>query len=237
MEHEREPIADTAAEYFGGMIETYDSLIQRCVPRYAEMTSQLLDYVPAVPGRVLELGCGTGNLTLRLAERFPEAELVFVDASREMLGLTAHRLAHQCGRANRKTHGVLCEFEEITPSVEGPFDLVMSCVSLHHVVDKAHLYHSIAALMNPGGSLVFADQILGGSEFNDDANTRRWLEFCRRPENCSERELQSLIDHAAAHDHYTPVAEHFALLARAGFVDMDCVWRHRVWGILTANRR
>ena len=33
----------TASEYFGSMVESYDSLIQRAVPRYHEMTDRLLE--------------------------------------------------------------------------------------------------------------------------------------------------------------------------------------------------
>src|SRR5687767_10473233 len=92
----------SAADYFGSMAESYDSLIRRCVPRYEEMSSRLIDYLAiAVAGpaagagvawRILELGCGTGNLSLRLAQRFPNAQLTLVDAAPEMIELTRARL-------------------------------------------------------------------------------------------------------------------------------------------------
>ena len=54
----------TAADYFGAMVGEYDSLIRRAVPRYDEMTARLLDYLPPSATSILELGCGTGNLTM-----------------------------------------------------------------------------------------------------------------------------------------------------------------------------
>ncbi len=83
----------TAAAYFGGMVESYDSLIRRAVPRYDEMIDRLMDYMPARPARILELGCGTGNLTLKLAARFPNSEITVVDAAPEMTAMTMDRVA------------------------------------------------------------------------------------------------------------------------------------------------
>ncbi len=65
------PTDRSAADYFGAMVAGYDSLIRRAVPRYDEMTDRLVDYLPPAAARVLELGCGTGNLTLRLVMTIP----------------------------------------------------------------------------------------------------------------------------------------------------------------------
>src|SRR5262249_45592148 len=118
----------------------------------------------------------------------------------------------------------------------GAFDLVASCISLHHVADKAALYRRLHAAIAPGGTLRFADQLRGGTDEIHRINWTRWLEFCREPGHCSEAEIRSLLDHAEAHDHYTPLAEHFRLLEAAGFRDVDCVWRNWIWGIVTAER-
>ena len=82
----------SASGYFGSMAESYDSLIHRAVPRYDEMIARLLDYLPRDARRVLELGSGTGNLSLRLAESLPRAALTLVDGSEEMIALVRSRL-------------------------------------------------------------------------------------------------------------------------------------------------
>ena len=89
-------------------------------------------------------------------------------------------------------------FEEIESLVDGPFDLVTSCIALHHVVDKGPLYAAIANLMRSGGTLRFADQLLGSSEFNHDKNWQLWLDFCRESEHCTPVEIQSLLDPATS---------------------------------------
>ena len=49
------PTGATAADYFGGMVDAYDSLIRRAVPRYAEITAALVDYLPGEAARVLDV--------------------------------------------------------------------------------------------------------------------------------------------------------------------------------------
>jgi tRNA (cmo5U34)-methyltransferase len=231
----RAPAETTAAGYFGDMVEAYDSLIRRAMPRYDEMLARLGEYLPDSAGRVLELGAGTGNLALALAARYPTAELVLVDAAPEMLAVTRARLERMEPGIGRRVRFYEARFEELVLE-PASFDVMVSSISLHHVKDKGALYRALYAALAPGGRLCYSDQMAGGNERNNRLNWERWIGFCREPGHCSEAEVQSLLDHAAAHDHYTPLAEHMALLAAAGFVGIDCVWRNVMWGIVTADR-
>src|SRR5215210_4820257 len=117
--------ATTASRYFGSMSESYDSLIRRAVPRYDEMLLRLVDYLPPSASSILELGCGTGNLSLALAERYPEATLTFVDAAPEMLETTRARLERKHPASALSARFIETTFEKIDSSV-GSFDLVAS---------------------------------------------------------------------------------------------------------------
>jgi tRNA (cmo5U34)-methyltransferase len=226
--------ADTASAYFGSMAEEYDSLIRRAVPRYAEMTDRLIDHLPVSASRVLELGCGTGNLSLRLAARFPDAAITFVDASPEMVELTRARVAAAHPEAAGRGRFVVSRFEALPIRVDA-YDLVTSAISLHHVVDKGGLFEAIRWMLAPGGTFRFADQMWGATEANAALNWQRWLDFCRQPGNCTGEEITSLLEHAERHDHYVSVTAHLHLLEEAGFAQVDCVWRNWMWGIVTAE--
>ncbi|MEP6858457.1 MAG: methyltransferase domain-containing protein [Gemmatimonadales bacterium] len=221
----------SASGYFGSMVESYDSLIHRAVPRYDEMIARLLEYLPRDARRVLELGSGTGNLSLRLPESLPRATLTLVDGSEEMIALVRSRIEESS--LSTRAECLVARFEELDFPRDS-FDLVVSSISLHHVEDKAGLYTRIRSMMSKGGRFCFADQIRGEPESNHRLNWERWLDFCREPGHCSPEEIDSLLQHAAAHDHYTTLTRHIALLSKAGFAEIDCVWRNWMWGIVTA---
>lgn len=220
-------VGKTASDYFGAMVDSYDSLIRRAVPQYDDMQRRLLTYLPPTASRVLELGCGTGNLSVDLARRYPSAELTLIDASPEMLAVTRERLG-------REARLVESRFEDL-PRNLGTFDLIVSSISLHHVPDKGPVYRALFKVLEPRGRFRFSDQIRGATEEIHQINWQRWLDFCHQTGNCNEEEMQSLLDHAEAHDHYTPLEEQFDLLRAAGFRNLDCVWRNWIWGIVTAD--
>src|SRR5687768_13657409 len=146
----RHELPASASGYFGSMTESYDSLIHRAVPRYDEMIARLLDYMPVDAQRVLELGCGTSNLSLQLTESLPLATLTLVDGSAEMVELVRSRVEESKPRSSQRIRYVVARFEELDLPA-GSFDLVVSSISLHHVQDKAALYARIRSLMSDGG--------------------------------------------------------------------------------------
>ncbi|HMJ19729.1 MAG TPA: methyltransferase domain-containing protein [Gemmatimonadaceae bacterium] len=224
----------SASGYFGSMAESYDSLIHRAVPRYDEMIARLIQYLPRDARRVLELGSGTGNLSMQLPGVLPRATLTLVDGSDEMIALVRSRIEQSSASSSGRVECIVARFEELEFPAHS-FDLVVSSISLHHVEDKARLYARIRSLMSERGRFCFADQIRGEPESNHRLNWERWLDYCREAGNCSPDEIDSLLEHAAAHDHYTTLTEHIALLSEAGFAEIDCVWRNWMWGIVTAT--
>jgi ubiquinone/menaquinone biosynthesis C-methylase UbiE len=230
----QEEFPTAASEYFGSMVEAYDSLIRRAVPRYDEMIARVLDYLPHEAESILELGCGTGNLSVHLARRFPSARLTFVDGSAEMVAGTRSRIEEAGVQLLNVPTYSAARFEELALP-RNSFDLVVSSISLHHVADMATLYQGIRSLVRAGGHFCFADQIRGEPESNHRVNWDHWLDFCRQPGNCTEEEIESLLEHAFAHDHYVPLSEHIALLSASGFSGIDCVWRNLMWGIVTTR--
>ena len=224
----------TASDYFGAMGFEYDSLIHRSVPRYDAILETLIDYLPSQPETILELGCGSGALSLSLVKYAPDCNFTFVDASDEMIEITRTRLQEVFPDTVRRATFVTSRFEEYSMGAD-QFDVVTSSISLHHVEDKGALFRRVRESIKSGGTFRFIDQLGGGTEANHARMWQGMLDFERAPGNCTDAEIQGLLDHAKAHDHHTPLATHFRLLQEAGFVGIDCVWRDLMWSVITAD--
>jgi tRNA (cmo5U34)-methyltransferase len=103
--------------------DVYLERIRSQIPRYDELQEQAIAAIPFPPQRVLELGMGTGETTRRLIEAFPDAWVIGLDASPDMVF-----------RARQTYDDVqLARIEDPLP--DGPWDLVISVLSAGDLED------------------------------------------------------------------------------------------------------
>jgi len=103
----------------------------------------LMDLIAIRKGlKVLDLGCGTGELTNMVSEMLSESQVLGIDSSSEMLekaSLSKH------GRLNFE----LCPIEEAT----GKWDLIFSNAAIQWVNNHQELIPGLVSLLNPGGQI------------------------------------------------------------------------------------
>jgi tRNA (cmo5U34)-methyltransferase len=103
--------------------EVYLERIRAEIPAYDELQDQSIAAIPFPPERVLELGMGTGETTRRLIEAHPDAWVVGLDSSPDMVF-----------RARETYDDVqLSRMEDPLP--DGPWDLVISVLSVNQLND------------------------------------------------------------------------------------------------------
>jgi tRNA (cmo5U34)-methyltransferase len=105
--------------------ETYLDEIRAEVPRYDELQRAAVDAIPFPPDRVLELGMGTGETTRVLLEAYPDAWVIGLDSDPNMV----YRLREEYDDIQ------LARMEDPLP--DGPWDLVISVLSVHLISDEA----------------------------------------------------------------------------------------------------
>lgn len=104
--------------------------------------------------RVLELGSGTGNLTVRLPEC---RELVCVDISEKMETIGAAKL-----NLSGPRHFVKSDILEVFNLNVSSFDAIVSTYTIHHLTEaeKTQLFKKVWNCLNPGGNFVVGDLML-----------------------------------------------------------------------------
>ena len=117
------------------------------LPRYDEIQAATIDAIPFPPGRVLELGVGTGETTRRLLERYPDAEVTGLDSQPEMV-------------FKAREYGIEVRLARMQdPLPDGPWDLVISVLAVHHLDEpaKEDLFRRVR---EQSRSLVLGDVVL-----------------------------------------------------------------------------
>lgn len=121
---------------------------------------------PASSDRVVDLGCGSGQVTLELAPHV--AEVLAVDISDEMIRLLLEK-ATAAGVGNITGRATPLEKLELVPA---SVDVIVSNYVLHHLrdADKPALVKDAFGWLRPGGRLVIGDMMFGrGSDRRDRA--------------------------------------------------------------------
>ncbi|HET9180590.1 MAG TPA: methyltransferase domain-containing protein [Candidatus Angelobacter sp.] len=155
-----------------------------------DQTIALMDLQPR--DRVLDLGCGTGWATRRLAQLVPDGEAVGIDVADEML----HR-AQQSSSGIRNARYVWGSAERI-PSVDSSFDKVLSVESFYYYADQGKALDELRRVLAPGGRLFILINL-----YRDNHYSLLWVGELRVPVQVRSE------------------AEYLELLRQHGFVDVE----------------
>lgn len=121
--------------------------------RFVERFKDLFDLPSA--GEIIDLGCGPGNIALRMAEAFPECTVIGIDGAAAMLDIARKRAAAMSGVASRARF-----VEMVLPSSALPTGRAAAVVSnslLHHLHDPAGLWMTLRQVAAPNAAVLVAD--------------------------------------------------------------------------------
>ena len=177
---------------------------------YVETTTrETLRRMPMTPlSRVLDVGCGTGELLRRLRAKYPDALLAGLDPVPEMLAVAGDKLS---GKEDLRVG-----YADSLPWPAKSFDVVVSCNMFHYITHPVEALREMARVIRPGGALVLTD-------------------WCDDYLACRLCNLYLRLTNRAFYKTYRE-AECQALLAQAGFRSVR-LERYKIswlWGLMTA---
>lgn len=159
-------------------------------PRFQDATYRpvhdavLARLTPVPPAVVLDLGCGTGQLTRRLSEAFPDSEIVGVDYSSGMLGGASHRVGVSADLVRADAQYLAFRSASV--------DVVVCTESFHWYGDQRRALGELAAVLRPGGQLVIAS-IAAVTSVGESA-VRNWSSVGGQPVRAlTPRHLRALL--------------------------------------------
>jgi tRNA (cmo5U34)-methyltransferase len=176
--------------------------------------------------RAVDLGAGTGLFSAMAADALPGASFRLLDLSSEMLAQAEERFVGAARGAVEKR-----VFDLVIDNLEGPWDLVISALAIHHLSDaeKRGLFCRIYDALAPGGLFVNAEQVLGSTPEIDERYVRRWHEAIRA--SGASHESVARAEARMTFDQSSTVSDQLAWLRDAGFEQVDCTfkaWRFAV---------
>jgi ubiquinone/menaquinone biosynthesis C-methylase UbiE len=158
--HDDHVHADTAPQTTGTLIhwaKRYDFIVQfMAFGQARRLRRKSIDAAQIKPGeRILDVGCGTGDLTLLAKERAGSTGQVYgIDAATEMIDVARDKAA----RAKSEVDFRVAVIEQL-PFPVASFDVVLSSLMLHHLPAdlKSPALAEVRRVLKPGGRLVIVD--------------------------------------------------------------------------------
>jgi ubiquinone/menaquinone biosynthesis C-methylase UbiE len=147
-----------------------------------EQTLALMDIQPT--DRILDLGCGTGWASRRMARIATAGEVVGLDVADEML-----RRAEQSSSAFRNVRYAWGSAENI-PEADNAFNKVLSVESFYYYADQGKALDELRRVMAPGAELFILINL-----YKDNHYSLRWVTELKVPvQALSEAEYKALLE-------------------------------------------
>ncbi|MGD0450868.1 MAG: methyltransferase domain-containing protein [Candidatus Bathyarchaeia archaeon] len=208
---------------------------------------KLISFLPFEPTdalRVLDLGAGTGALSLALLNIFPNLSLTCLDFSEAMLSHARQQLTKFEGKVTFVQSNL--RGPDWMQTIKGTYDGVVSSFVTHTIPDRVkELYQEVFRLLNPSGCFLSCDVFSPpGSELERIYHKSRLVDFqyLIKTKTGVEKSLQEveqlLSDRSKSYKTFfeksdkifsvgaPTVMNHLEWLKEAGFDEVDCLWKH-----------
>jgi tRNA (cmo5U34)-methyltransferase len=188
--------------------------------------------------RILDIGCGAGNNTIRLLREYSKP----FDC--DLNDLSHNMLCRARDRVSRETTGsvTLLEGDFRTSDLsDGSYDVVIAAAVLHHLRDDSDwvsAFTKVFKLLRPGGSFWITDLVAHETPNVQEMMWNRYGSYLEGLQGEDYR--QKVFDYIEIEDSPRPVTFQLELLRRVGFAEVELLHKNSCFaafgGIKTANK-
>ena len=204
-----------------------------------ELIAQAATAATPYARRLLDIGCGAGNYSLKLVEHFRRLDptplaITLVDLSRPMLMRAEERL-RAAGITEIVTHQA--DIRELTLG-ESAYDVIVAAAVLHHLRTDAEWNSVFAACFRalaPGGSLWIFDLVTGSTTELHAIAWRQYGEYLVALNGVAHRD--KVFAYVEQEDTPRPLVEQLERLRSVGFHDLEVLHKHGPFAAFGAVKR
>ena len=183
--------------------------------------------------RLLDVGCGAGNYTLKLLQTMPGLDVTLVDLSGPMLDRARQRV----GAAGAGAIRVLQQDIRAAELGNDTFDVILAAAVLHHLRTDEEWEHVFAKLfrsLSTGGSLWIFDLVDAEIPALRDGMWRRYATYLERLKGPAYRD--EVLAYVEREDTPKSLVYQLDLLQRTGFGRVEVLHKHTLFAAFGATK-
>ncbi|MGB7444817.1 MAG: class I SAM-dependent methyltransferase [Coleofasciculaceae cyanobacterium] len=211
----------------------FDETIRQLLPRYDEMLEAISCCIPPNPQRVLDLGCGTGELSLLVLKRYPSVQVVAIDYSPRMIKFAQSKLEKAgYGQQWIGIEGDFGDWANHQLSVGEGFDACISSLAIHHLSNemKLKLFIKIRESLSLSGVFWNADPVLAESTALGEVYQSRREKWADQ-QGITLADVRAKTGKSTPHGYSQPdqlatLDAHLQMLKTAGFKAVEVPWKY-----------
>ncbi|TFF98128.1 MAG: class I SAM-dependent methyltransferase [Promethearchaeota archaeon] len=214
--------------------DKYDGKIDTLIPFYDQILESLISLLPFSEEedlKLIDLGCGTGTLALRLKNRYPKAQITCLDIDEEMIKASKLKLKNY---SNIKY--IVSDFSNYIP--DDNFDAVVSSLALHHIQEdlaKIENYTKIYNSLVPDGIFLNADVVSAPSEWLEEIYVEKWVEY-ELEYYTYEEVYESILPQMYHPGILKPLKPQLDMLQEIGLENVDVMWKYFHYAIFGGTK-
>ena len=215
--------------HFDEEAKEFDEIILKLIPFYEEMVEALILSIPHGKDesiKIIDLGCGTGTISKKVQESFPNAKITCLDMAENMIKMAKIKLGE-----SEKNDYLTEDFYKF--EFDKTYDVVLSSLALHHLEndeDKEMFYRKIHGALTDSGVFYNADVVLGSNDYLQDTYLEKWKKYMSRSVSRDEINHKWLVKYKEE-DRPTSLMNHLKMLENVGFKDIDVVWKYYTFAV------
>ena len=210
-------------EHFEKEAAVFDKIFFKIMPRYQEMTEVITEALPFSKRdklKIIDLGCGTGNLAQKIITAYPNASVTCIDMAENMLKMAKAKL-----KRKRNVNFWLGDIRNFDYS--GKYDVIVASMVLHHIEkkDKFRFYRKLYNALSRGGVFYVIDIFLAPDNYLQKLYMDKWKAFMKT-NGLPMKKVNDMITRHQREDRPVVFTDELSIMRKAGFKHVDIILKH-----------